>query len=161
MRTVPWLACLWLLLIGGPLAAQIPGRAAPRDRVQLERQVMERLARQVGRELGLAGEDQTRVRDWLMESNQRRRDLARETAALRREIADAVRRPDTGDAEFERLLGRLHDLRQREVEALRSEERELSEWLSPRQRAELFVRIARFQERLRAIMSRRGPASPR
>lgn len=156
MRAMPWLACLAVLLFAGPLAAQT-GRGMPRDRQQLERQVMERFAGQVGRELDLNAADQVRIRDWLLASNQRRRELARETVTLRREIAAAVRSPDTDNAEFERLLGRLHELRQREVEALRNDERELAEWLSPRQRAQLFVSIARFQERMRAIMARRGP----
>ena len=147
-----------MLLAGSPLVAQIPNRAPPRDRVQLERQVMERFARQVGRDLNLDAEDQDRLRDWLMASNQRRRELARETAALRRELADAVRSRDTGDVEFERLLARLQELRRGEIEALQEDERELAQWLSPRQRAQLYMDIARFQERLRAIMSRRGPA---
>ncbi len=132
-----------------------------RDRMQLERQVMERFARQVGDELNLSTTDRTRVQDWLIRTNQRRRELARETMALRRQLAVAVASPRTTDAEFEKLLDDLRGVRRRELEQLQADEQELSAWLSPRQRAQLFVGLGRFQERIRDLMAERRPGGPR
>ncbi|HEX6309125.1 MAG TPA: hypothetical protein VFZ69_13100 [Longimicrobiales bacterium] len=157
---------LWAVLgatlaLPAVMAAQPPGRGMQRDRLLLERQVMERFARQVGDEMNLSASDRTRVRDWLVQSNQRRREMARETMALRRRMAEAVQSPATTDAEFERLLDELRTIRRRELEQLQSDERELSQWLTPRQRAQLFIGLGRFQERIRAIMAERGPGPPR
>lgn len=155
---------LVLALLASPavLHAQRPqGRMPQRDRVMLERQIMQRFARQVGEELDLSADQRTRVEQWLLDSNRRRRELAQETMGLRRELAEAVRSPATADAEFERLLDRLRDVRRRELEQLQQDERELSQWLSPRQRAHLFVGLGRFQERIRSIISERGPAPRR
>jgi len=150
------LALLVLVLFPAMAAAQLPSRQQPRNRLQLERQVMERIARQIGDSLQLSPDARTRVEEWLIETNARRRELARETANLRRQLAAGLRDETTGDAEFERLLGELRELRRRELERFQSDERELSQVLTPRQRAQLALRMARLQERMRELMMRRG-----
>jgi Spy/CpxP family protein refolding chaperone len=152
------LAMLAILAVPLSLAAQPPVRQPQRNRMLLERQIMQRFAEQVGDSLELSADGRTQVEQWLVQSNARRRELARETAALRRELAEAVRAPETSDAQFEQLLDRLADVRRRQLEALRSDEQELSSILTPRQRAQLFLGLARLQERMRAIMAERaGP----
>jgi hypothetical protein len=71
-----------------------------------------------------------------------------------------VRKPETTDAEFERLLDRLADVRRRQLEQLQQDEQELRSTLTPRQRAQLFLGLARLQERMREIMAERA-GSPR
>lgn len=151
------LAMLAVLLLPVSLAAQ-PPRQAPRDRMLLERQIMQRFANQVGDSLRLSGASRAQLERWLVQTNTRRRELGRETAQLRRELGDAVRRPETTDAEFERLLNRLADVRRRQIEQLQRDDQELRSTLTPRQRAQLVLGLARLQERMREIMAQRaGP----
>lgn len=161
MRTMVSILLGMLLALPAAAAAQPPDRMPVRSRLQLERQVMERFASQVGDELGLSRADRGRVQDWLIQTNVRRREMARETMVLRRRLADAVRQPGTTDAEFERLLDDLRDVRRRELEALQADERELATWLTPRQRAHLLVGLGRFQERIRDLIAERGPGPRR
>jgi len=151
------LMILAILLLPVTLAAQ-PPRQPPRDRMLLERQIMQRFANQVGDSLRLSNEGRAQLERWLVQTNAGRRELARETAQVRRELADAVRNPQTTDAEFERLLDRLADVRRRQLEQLQRDDQELRSTLTPRQRAQLFLGLARLQERMREIMAQRaGP----
>ncbi len=137
--------------------AQPPVRRPPQaDRMMLERQIMQRFAREVGSELRLSEDRRSRLEQWLIQSNQRRRDLAREANGLRRQLAEAVRSTNTSDAEFERLLTQIREVRQRELDQLGRDEDELAQTLSPRQRAEFYLRLARLQERIRQMVAERG-----
>ena len=153
---------LALLTLPASVSAQRPpDRAMMRNRAMLERQIMQRFAGQIGNEIGLTAARQSRMEQWLVESNQRRRDFARETMELRRRLAEAVRSPDTSDAEFERILGELQDVRRRELEQLQAEEATLAESLSPRERAQVILGLARLQDRIRELIAERRIPQPR
>jgi Spy/CpxP family protein refolding chaperone len=151
------LTILAMLALPLSLAAQ---RQPVRNRMLLEQQVMQRFAHQVSDSLRLSGEGRAQLERWLVQTNTRRRELVRETVGLRRQLAEAVRKPETTDAEFERLLDRLADVRRRQLEQLQQDEQELRSTLTPRQRAQLFLGLARLQERMREIMAERA-GSPR
>jgi len=152
---------LALLALPASASAQPPDRAMMRNRAMLERQIMQRFAGQIGNEIGLNAARQSSMEHWLVESNRRRREFARETMELRRHLAEAVRSPDTPDTEFERILGALQDVRRRELEQLQTEEDSLAETLSPRERAQVILGLARLQDRIRELIAERRIPQPR
>lgn len=152
---------LFLLAVPATAAAQMGNRGQVRERALLERQIMQRYAGQIGTEIGLAPTGQARMERWLVQSNQSRRDFARETMEIRRRLADAVHSPTTTDEEFEKVLSDLQEVRRRELEQLQADEEALRDSLSPRQRAQVVLGLARLQDRIRDLISQRRLPEPR
>lgn len=152
---------LALLALPALASAQPPNRGMMRDRAMLERQIMQRFAGQLGTEIGLTATRQSEMERWLVDSNQHRRDFARETMELRRRLADAVRSPDTPDAEFERILRDLQEVRRRELEQMQADEAALAKSLTPRERAQVILGVARLQDRIRDLIAQRRVPMPR
>jgi Spy/CpxP family protein refolding chaperone len=147
-----------LLLTGAVQAQAQVGRGPPGDRLVLERQIFQRFSQQVGQELRLEAGARGRLEQILLEGSARRRERAREAMELRRTIVEAMRDPQTDDAQFERMFSSLRELRQRENQDWEREEADLARILTPRQRALVILRLAQLQERVREmIMERPGP----
>lgn len=154
------LLCL-LLLLPGSLAAQRtsaePSRRAQLEarRDSLERVVVQKFVDRLTRELRMDAGQRAGTERVLEESGVRRRELMRQSSALRARIHRAARNAGTTDAEFARLLADHDALRTREHELWRQEQEELSRILTPRQRVQFIVAWARFQDDMREIISRR------
>ncbi|MCI0434692.1 MAG: hypothetical protein L0271_13780 [Gemmatimonadetes bacterium] len=156
MRTIGIMTLLVCVLPAG-LQAQggRRGQMQMNRRAQLESRIVERFVEQSGREIGLDDNERRRVEQWLQDSQERRRELARDAADARLRLMDAVRDPRTEDAVFARILDDLDGLREREHQMWKDDQKELSVMLSPRKRAQFTVRLLRLQETIRGMIERR------
>jgi Spy/CpxP family protein refolding chaperone len=163
---------LSLLLLVTPLAAagQRPGVFRPRRpaaagapgtlrRQALQQEVFTRFMDRVSERLALTSVARQRLEEVLRANNMRRRELAQDARAARRDLVAATADPNTPPAEFDRLLGRMADLRARDLDLWRSEQAELERVLTARQRAQLMaMRLDLAEMMQRARQARR--ASP-
>jgi Spy/CpxP family protein refolding chaperone len=149
-----------------PGFSQVVPRGSQADTAQraaLEARVLQRFVERTAAELSLTESQATRLHAMFERNMERRRQAARESAEIRRQLAAAVREPGTTDADFQRHLTALQTLRQREHELWQREQQALAELLTPRQRAQYMTRWMALQENIRDVMARRGrpPGLPR
>lgn len=144
-----WLSLVATLAVPAAGWAQRPPPLQQRSmdrRGVLERQILQRFVQQSADEMRLAPERRDRLERWLTESTAERRVLSEQAAGLRQRLMAAVRDPATTDAEFERVLRELDQLREREYELWKRDQAELTRTLTPRQRAHFAIRLLRLQE---------------
>ncbi|MBX6363777.1 MAG: Spy/CpxP family protein refolding chaperone [Gemmatimonadetes bacterium] len=109
--------------------------------------------------LRLDASQRRRLEDVLRQNEGRRRALAREAGALRQQLTQAADDPGVSDAELQRMLDQMADLRRRELDLWRDEQHALATVLNPRQRARFMVMRLQFTEMVqRARRERRGGA---
>ena len=171
-----------LLILLAPAAARaqrapdmLPGPAQYRQaplqelvrRRELQQQLFRRFMRQASLRLGLDPQQQQQLVRVVAANEVRRRDLAREARLLRQQLASASRDTATPQAEYDRLLGRMAELRARDLELWRGEQAQLGQVLTPRQQAqfmamrlEFFERVQRLRERRRELAQQPAPAAP-
>ena len=135
------------------LQGQRPG--AGRD--ALEAQVFERFVSKVSQDMRLDAPGQQRLKQHLQQSGQQRRQLTQQTVQLRRQLMRASRDSTVTDAEVDRLLGQLEQLRLREQDLWSRDNAALSQILTPRQRAIFLLEFMRFNERIRDLVQQRPP----
>jgi hypothetical protein len=76
---------------------------------------------------------------------------------LRRQLMRAARDSTVTDAEVDRMLGQLEQLRLREQDLWSRDNAALSQILTPRQRAIFLLEFMRFNERIRDLVQQRMP----
>ncbi|HUG02593.1 MAG TPA: hypothetical protein VML95_12065, partial [Longimicrobiales bacterium] len=143
----------------GGLAAQArpqrPQEPAQQRRA-LERRFHERFLDISRRRLDLEERQTERLGEILERGWRARHALQRELAAERERFQEAIGNPDTTDEEFRRRLDAMEQLRSREYELWRSEQRALAEFMTPRQRA-MFVQMQmRMNDAVRDVRGRHG-----
>lgn len=148
------LSVIMLMAFGAPTAAQEQARSDA-ERAQLEARVLERFLERAGAEASMSDAQRARVRTILQESVQRHRERVMTGARLRRELIGAVRAPATPDAELERILAQIEELRTQEHASWQRDQRAIASVLSPRQRATFSLRWMAFQESVQAMMGAR------
>lgn len=152
-----WVMILVLLMVPGAVQAQGHGPDQER-RAELERQVRHQFLTQVAQRLELTEDQREQVRAVLLESADARRDLARESQALRIDLMQAVRSEDAPMSRFEEILDRLEDVRTREREIAQQEEAALARILDPRQQAMFLMMRMQFNDRIRQMRGMPGAA---
>ena len=150
------LSVLMLMAFSAPAAAQERARSDA-ERAQLEARVLERFLERAGAEASMSDAQRTRVRTILQESVERHRERVMTGARLRRELNGAVREPGTPDAELERILAQIEELRAQEHASWQRDQKAIASVLSPRQRATFSLRWMAFQESVQAMMGARRP----
>lgn len=149
-----------LLALAAPVGAAAQGQGQPEDRRErrerLEQQVRTRFLDMASARLELTADQRTRLASVLDEGARERRELARESMALRRRLMAAARDEATPSSTFEEILRRMETLRQREHDLERTEQERLAGFLSPRQRALFVMMRMRFNEQVRELRGR-GP----
>lgn len=138
---------------GGALEAQV--RPQPPQRRALERRFQQRFLDLSRERLDLEERQTARLGEILERGWQARQGLQRELAAERERFNAAIRDPETGDDEFRRRLDAMEDLRRREYELWRSEQRALAEFMTPRQRATFVHMQLRMNDAVRGARGRR------
>jgi Spy/CpxP family protein refolding chaperone len=156
MRTF-WGMVLAVALAGlaAPLHAQEPGPTRPRLE-ELRRRVRERVAQRIQQDLNLTPDQMQRLRATVGTYAGRRRDLEARQRALREALGGQLRpglaaTPDS----VARLTDELVDVRVRYAESFRDEQRELSRYLDPVQRAKLMLLRDRLTNRVQEFRRRR------
>ncbi len=177
MRRHFWLAGVLALLLAPPaLLAQQPGpfsaepplrglgaRQGPRGaalrRQQLQQQVFARFMDRAQQRLGLSPTDRQRLEQVIRANEVQRRQLAWEARMVRQQLTAAARDPNTPQADYDRLLARVADLRERDLALWRSEQTQLATVLTPRQRAQFMAMRMEFAELVQRMRQRRAQAN--
>lgn len=141
------------LVLSAPLAAQQPG--APRQRQMLEARIVEQFFENYRRLAGLTPEQYTRFRAVATRSFQQRRERQQRERerwfALEEQMRPGVAaNPDS----VSKLLDGIVALRVAQVDQLKADDREFAAFLSPVQRAQLFLATERFQQNIQELIRR-------
>lgn len=168
MKVTSWLVIASLLV---PVAVSAQGGRAnrpgqgrvmlqgqrPAGRDVLEAQVFEGFVSKVSQDMRLDAPGQQRLKLHLQQSGQQRRQLTQQSVQLRRQLMRASRDSTVTDAEVDRMLGQLEQLRIREQDLWSRDNAALSQILTPRQRAIFLLEFMRFNERIRDLVQQRTP----
>jgi Spy/CpxP family protein refolding chaperone len=157
---------LVLLLLPALAEAQRPQGPGPRPgaparRAELESEILDRFMDRVAQEMKLDAAARQQLSEQLRANGERRRALARSAVQLRQQLVRAVEDSTSADADIQRLLGQLEQLRQQENDQWATEQQELARVLTPRQRAIFSLEWLRFNERVRGMMMERRPQQRR
>ncbi len=142
-----------------PGARQLPRGAALR-RQQLQQQIFARFMDRAQQRLGLSEADRQRLEQVIRQNEVQRRALAREARQVRQQLAAAGRDPNTPQGEYDRLLSRVAELRERDLALWRNEQEQLATVLTPRQRAQFMAMRMEFAELVQRMRQRRAAAQP-
>ncbi|HEY7637483.1 MAG TPA: Spy/CpxP family protein refolding chaperone [Gemmatimonadales bacterium] len=155
MRTVVLVCGLLAVSTIRPLAAQDSGAGRPRADL-LRQRIEERFAARVQEELGLSDEQTTKLRSTSREYASRRRELEAQERDLRSALAAQLRPGVAADqGRVADLTTKLVDLKVAYAQSFRDEMREHSKYLSPVQRAQLFVMRERLMQRVQEVRDQR------
>jgi Spy/CpxP family protein refolding chaperone len=155
-----------------PLVGKEPGRAGrgggkgagavqPGDRQQTERLVRQAIARAVRKQLKLTDDQMGKLQRSNTKFEQQQRQLLREERATRMNLRTAMAdtaKPD--QAKITQYLDQLVQLQRRRADLLESEQKELSEFLSPMQRAQFLALRERITRRIQQLEGPPGPGGP-
>ena len=147
----PWLPVLFVLL-ATPLRAQ--GQPQPRE--ALMRQVTERFLENYRRQAGLTPEQNQKFRTLAQRSFEQRRERQQKEQELWRALGSQMRpgvaaSPDS----VTKLLDAIVATRAVAVDQLRADQKEYAAFLSPVQRAQLFLAFERLQRNIEDVIQRR------
>ncbi|HMC55352.1 MAG TPA: Spy/CpxP family protein refolding chaperone [Gemmatimonadaceae bacterium] len=137
-----------------PVAAQQAPAPASADtaRAQLEGRIRERFARVVKERVGLNDDQMKRLRDVQTKYDQQRRPLALEERSARLQLRGIVINEQSADQkQVDVLLSRLIDIQKRRVQMLESEQRDLSAFMTPVQRAKFMGIREQLRKRVEAM----------
>jgi LTXXQ motif family protein len=158
-RTLALLGGVLSLLAVHSLAAQDSSVARPRADL-LRQRIEERFATRVQEELGLTDDQTTKLRSTAREYAGRRRELEAQERDLRGALAAQLRPGVAADQDrVADLTGKLVDLKVTYAQSFRDEMREQSKYLTPVQRAQLYVMRERLLQRVQEVRDRRGEAA--
>ncbi|MGN6392156.1 MAG: hypothetical protein ACTHM9_07920 [Gemmatimonadales bacterium] len=134
---------------------------APSGVDELRQRVRARLGERIREELKLSPDQMGRLRTTVGEYAGRRREMQTRQRELRQALADQLR---PGVAAIPDSVGRLTDqlmtLRVNYAESFRAEQREMSKYLDPVQRAKLMLLRDRLQNRAQEFRRRRAFPGP-
>jgi len=156
-------------LLTAPAAAQQLDQPATKDttRALLESQVRQRFARAVRQRIGLSDDQMTRLQAVSSKYEQQRRPLALEERSTRLQLRGLVVDEQHADQkQVDALVSRMIDIQKRRIAIVEAEQRDLSGFMTPVQRAKYLamqeqVRRRVEQMRDRGINGNRGAGAVR
>jgi hypothetical protein len=155
MRKLVLLSGLLALAAIHPLAAQDTSDSRPRADL-LRQRIEERFAARVQEELGLSDDQTAKLRGTAREFASRRRELEAQERDLRSALAAQLRPGVAADQDrVAELTTKLVDLKVTYAQSFRDEMREHSKYLSPVQRAQLYVMRERLIQRVQEVRDQR------
>jgi hypothetical protein len=165
MTRLTGIVALLLVLAPAGLAAQRPGSEvgrrpgawAPARRERLQQQIVARFMDRAAARLGLDTAGRARLERVIGANDLRRQELAREARLARTALVRAARDPSTPDAEYDRLLRRMANLRERDLRLWENEQTALAGVLTPRQRVQFMAMRLEFFDMVQRM---RGAAPP-
>ncbi len=152
---------LVLVLTLGSAPAAWPQQEGGRPgREELRRRLDERFAARVKEQLSLSDEQASRLRETHGTFGTRRRELESRERALRSALESQLRPGVAADRDsVARLTDQLVELRTSYAQTFRDEHREISRFLDPVQRAQLYMMRERLMRRVHEVRGeRRGGA---
>ena len=155
MRRLLLLVSVTVVVFAAPIAAQ--QRAGQgRQRVQMLQAIERRFLARVVEDLGLTGDQASRLRQTVREFSQQRRDLERTERELKQALARQLRPGIAADQDsVAQLTDALLQLKVDYAGTFRDEHREVGSYLNPVQQAQLLVVRERLMQRIRAIQQQR------
>jgi len=132
-------------------------QAGAADRVQLEREFQQKLYQMTRRRVGLTDEQMNRLVPINRRFETRRRGIQREERETRLALRDALR--DSSQANQSRISGymdKLVQLQRQRVDLVDEEQRELSEFMTPAQRARYTALQEQVRRRVEQLRRRNG-----
>jgi hypothetical protein len=151
------LLALVLALVLGP--ALVQGQAPPRE--QLMRQITERFLDNYRQQAGLTPEQSQKFRALSQRSFDQRRERQQKEQELWRALQVQMRPGMAADADsVTRLLDAILASRAAAVEQLRADQKEYAAFLSPVQRAQLFLAFERLQRNIQNLLQQRLRQNP-
>jgi hypothetical protein len=138
-----------------PVAAQ-QGERPARQRAQMLQTLERRFWSRVVEDLGLTGDQTSRLRETVREFSQQRRELERTERELKQALARQLRPGIAADQDsVAYLTDALLQLKVDYAASFRDEHREVGSYLNPVQQAQLLVVRERLMQRIRAIQQQR------
>ena len=138
-----------------PVVAQ-QGAAQGRQRAQMLQAIERRFWSRVVEDLGLRGDQASRLRETVREFSQRRRELERTERELKQALARQLRPGIAADQDsVARLTDALLQLKVDYAGTFREEHREVGSYLNPVQQAQLLIVRERLMQRIRGIQQQR------
>jgi len=134
---------------GRPRGGERQGGAGRMDRAQLEQRFRQRLATLLRNQLGLTDEGMRQLSDVNQRFDLQRRELNRREMMARRTVREEVLKGDSADnSRVEQLMKEQFKIEHERIDLTEAEQRELSKFLTPVQRA----RYLGVQEQVRREM---------
>jgi hypothetical protein len=146
-----YLWSLALLLIPlSPALAQRADSTAPRRADSLRHRIEERFSSRVQEQLGLTNEQTTKLRATSQTYGARRRELRERERGLRSALSAQLQPGVAANQDsVARLTDAMIELKLASAQAARDEMKEVSKYLTPVQRARLYVMRERFHHRVK------------
>ncbi|HJQ20315.1 MAG TPA: Spy/CpxP family protein refolding chaperone [Gemmatimonadaceae bacterium] len=143
-----------------PLAAQQSSQVAPgtdTSRARLEGQIRQRLARVVRQRVGLNDDQMNRLQQVESKYEQQRRPLALEERSARLTLRGQLVNEGSADQkQVDGLIAKLLDLQQRRIALVQQEQRDLSAFMTPVQRAKFLGLQEQLRKRVNQMRQRQG-----
>ena len=155
-------AALVTALVLVPPGVQAQSRSdRPQDRQQMEQRFRRQMARMIEERLGLNDAESQALSEVIRGFEGRRLELRRVEMAVRRRVEALMLEGGDDEAEADRLLSRMIELRAEEARLFAEEQAALLEVLSPVQILQLQSLREELGRRIRALRGRDGPAARR
>ena len=158
MGRFPWIATLALLVVAAPIDAQRARQTdrQPGDRPALEKRFRERLESVMRQRLALNDDQVRKLQDANGRFEGRRRELFQEERQVRMGLRSAIENDSTAsNDEVASLLDRAMRLQRQRLDLMESEQKELSAFLTPIQRAKYFGLLEQVRRQMDDMRSRR------
>ena len=154
---------VWLVAGFGGVAAQRPvPDSAPARRQALEQRFRQRMAAVVQQRLNLNADQMRRLGDLNREMETQRRQLNEQERAARVGLRAEVVRGDSANQEaVARFVDQLIDVQRRRVDLLSREQRALSGFMTPVQRAQYLAMQDQLRRRMEEMRGRPGRGGAR
>lgn len=144
------LGVLLMILVAVPLAAQQPRRQA------LEQRIVEQFYENYRRQAALSPEQFNRFRGVATRALQQRRDRTQRERRLWMALEEQMRPGMAANSDsVTKLMDGIVALRLANVDQLKADDKEYATFLSPVQRAQLFLAFERFQRNIEDLIRRR------
>jgi hypothetical protein len=158
MMRASMLAVLLMVTVTGASLAQEPGM---RQRQRLQQQVMTRFMQNVRSQAGLTEEQFERLREIVTASYATRREIQQRERELWRALEGQMRPGVAADDDsVNTIIDGLIATQAELVQLAESDQQAYAEFLSPVQRAQLFLSLRRLQNSIQQVMQRRGQGPP-
>ncbi len=155
MRRLRWMLMATMLMAVAPLRAQVNGDESPQA-ARMRQQIEQRFAQQIQTTLGLTDDQAVKLRATFNTYAPKRRAWEQEERAIKRGLQGQLRPGIAANSDsVNTLVDRLLQVKVAYVQSFVDEDREMSRYLTPVQRAQFQVLRERLMARIEEIRQQR------